>query len=143
LSTEEELRLLLLDHAKHPRNDGVLGDADGMGECRNPLCGDHVRVTMKVDGDQVLEVKIKSTGCSISIASASLMSQIVKKLKVSEIKNYSSLVAKTLSARPQDEWSEEVAELLPFKRMRENPMKVPCVLISWAAVTQAVENLRS
>lgn len=141
--TEEELRNFLLDHAKHPRNEGVIADASGKGECRNPLCGDHVKVTVLTSDDEITDLKIKAAGCSISIASASLMSSIVKKHKVSEVSDLVKTVAATLAARPSEDWPESLEELSPFKRMRENPMKIPCVLISWMAAKEALENLNS
>lgn len=141
--SEEELRNFLLDHAKHPRNEGVILEASGKGECRNPLCGDHVKVTVLTSEDEIKDLKIQAAGCSISIASASLMSTMVKKHKVSEVSDLVKSVAATLASRPTEDWPLDLDELSPFKRMRENPMKIPCVLISWMAVKEALENLNS
>ena len=74
--TPEQERDYLLDHVRNPRNVGELENAIGMGECRNPACGDHVRVTLR--NPEKLEIKIKATGCTICIASASLMSELIK-----------------------------------------------------------------
>ena len=67
----------LLDHFRHPRNYGALTDADISYESFNPLCGDRIRVEVKLENKSVKEVRFKGDGCAISIASASLLTEII------------------------------------------------------------------
>src|SRR6266542_4272080 len=76
---------LILDHYRRPRNKGVLENADETVEMRNPLCGDEVDLHVSFDGDSIRDVKFSGRGCSISQASASMMTQLIKGKSSSEI----------------------------------------------------------
>ena len=75
---------VILDHYKKPRNYGALAEATGSADGVNPLCGDHVTVHVRVDGDTVTGVGFEGNGCAISKASASLMTEIVSGRSVAE-----------------------------------------------------------
>src|SRR5437763_15522131 len=76
---------LILDHYRKPRNKGTLEGADTTVEMRNPLCGDEVDLQVAFDGDSIRDVKFKGRGCSISQASASMMTQLIKGKSSEEI----------------------------------------------------------
>src|SRR3954470_4386201 len=69
---------MILDHYRRPRNKGTLENADASVEMKNPLCGDEIGVQIAFDGETVSDVKFSGRGCSISQASASMMTQLVK-----------------------------------------------------------------
>lgn len=135
--TPEQERDYLLDHVRQPRNVGEIGDAQGMGECRNPACGDHVKVTLK--NPDHIEIKIKAVGCTICVASASLMSELVKHKKSSDVQGLIFLMHESLKSG--NAWPETLSLLSPLKRMRESPMKIPCTLTGWVALERALQSL--
>ena len=138
---DDELRNILLEHARHPKRVGEIMDADGKGQCHNPLCGDKISVSI-VSKDGVLKsIKILPSGCSISTASASLMTDLLEGKNISEIEEFIAAVNEHFSpAKAHTEWPSKLKLLSPLKRIRENPLKIPCVLISWIALKEALKN---
>jgi nitrogen fixation protein NifU and related proteins len=125
---------LLLDHVRHPRHTGELSDADGIGECKNPVCGDIVKVWRKD-----VEVKMKVSGCAICIASASLMVELVNGREDAEILSILYIFRENMKAGVQG-WPKELGSLSALKRMRESPMKIPCTLVGWLALERSLSN---
>ncbi len=76
----------ILDHNRNPRNKGTLDPADFTYEDTNPLCGDEVRIDVRVEGDRVSEIKFSGRGCAISQASASILTELVQDRPLAEVK---------------------------------------------------------
>ena len=79
-------REIILDHYRNPRNKGTLDPADYSYEDTNPLCGDEVRIDLRVEGDRVADVKFTGRGCAISQASASILTELVQGRPLDEVK---------------------------------------------------------
>ncbi len=75
----------ILDHYRNPRNFGTFENADVEAEDLNPLCGDQIRMQLKVDGDVVRDLRFSGKGCAISQASASMLTEVVKGMKLSDV----------------------------------------------------------
>jgi nitrogen fixation NifU-like protein len=130
----------ILDHNKKPRNfckpDGANREADGF----NPLCGDKVTVYLTVDDDGVVqEVGFQGSGCAISTASASMMTQAVKGKTLDEIlevfDRFHDLVAGPPGAEAD---GAELGKLSVFSGVREFPMRVKCATLPWHTLRSAV-----
>lgn len=80
----------ILDHSRHPRNFGEIEDADITYEDTNPLCGDRVRIDVKVDGGRIADIKFSGRGCAISQAATSILTEMVKGHDLSEVKEISA-----------------------------------------------------
>jgi nitrogen fixation NifU-like protein len=92
---------IVLDHFNHPRNTGVIEDADGVGEVGNPQCGDMMTFYIKVKDDTLVDVKFQTFGCVAAIAVSSLVSEMAKGKKLEETKKITNkLVAETLGGLP-------------------------------------------
>ncbi|HTW31102.1 MAG TPA: iron-sulfur cluster assembly scaffold protein [Candidatus Sulfotelmatobacter sp.] len=76
----------VLDHFEHPRNAGEIADADASVEIENPVCGDVLRLTLKLDGDRIADIRFKAKGCVPSIACASAMTESVRGKTIAEAK---------------------------------------------------------
>ena len=68
----------VMDHFKNPRNVGEIEDADGVGEVGNPVCGDIMKMYLKIDGDTITDVKFKTFGCGAAVATSSMATEMVK-----------------------------------------------------------------
>lgn len=79
-------REVILDHYRNPRNKGTLDPADHTYEDTNPLCGDEVRIDVRVADDRIAEVKFSGRGCAVSQASASILTEMVEGLPLAEVK---------------------------------------------------------
>ena len=75
-----------MDHFRNPRNVGVIEDADGIGEAGNPVCGDIMKIYLKIDNDIITDVKFETFGCGSAIASSSMATELIKGKPISEAK---------------------------------------------------------
>jgi nitrogen fixation NifU-like protein len=131
---------IILDHSRHPRHFGPLAGANRSAEGHNPLCGDRVKIQLKVDGDKIKDVMLEGRGCAISVASASLMTEMLKGRTVEEAENlmggFLDLVKgkDAASLKPDDrEPLEVMAGVSAF------PMRVKCATLAWHAMKSALE----
>ena len=136
-------REILLKHAKHPLRVGDTSLFARQGQCKNPLCGDLVSVGVELDGTMISKIQIQPTGCGISIASASLMTELIEGKPVAEaltlLRSFNEALLMTNDeAKRVSDWPEELKILKPLSQLRENPTKVPCALIGWFAFKDAV-----
>ncbi|HLF57657.1 MAG TPA: SUF system NifU family Fe-S cluster assembly protein [Thermoanaerobaculia bacterium] len=130
---------ILLDHYKRPRNFGPLPGCDHEADGHNPLCGDRIHVRIKLAGDRLDEVRFEGSGCAISTASASMMTEAVRGKSRSEAEalfdRFRALVTGDGSA-PAD---EELGELVSLGGVREFPMRVKCATLAWHTLKAALD----
>jgi nitrogen fixation NifU-like protein len=92
---------LVMDHFSNPRNVGEVPDADGVGEIGNPVCGDVMRITIKVEGDAIEDVKFKTFGCGAAVATSSMVTEMVMGRSITEAAEISNrAVAEALGGLP-------------------------------------------
>lgn len=92
----------VMDHYEHPRNVGVVDDANGVGVVGNPSCGDVMKLTIRVENDIILDAKFKTFGCGAAIATSSMVTEMVKGKKLSEALDISNkTVAESLGGLPK------------------------------------------
>lgn len=126
----------LLDHYRRPRNKADTGDAQVVARGRNPRCGDDLEVGVDFDGDSLNRVRFRGRGCSICIASASMMTEAVTGRSRDEVNRLSTLVSDWLSNTADD---AEVPELLrPLSPIRSLPARRRCVMLAWEALHEAL-----
>jgi len=132
---------VILDHNRRPRNFGPLPDANRMAKGHNPLCGDKLVLYLKVDGDRIAGISFEGSGCAISKASASLMTDAVKGQSVSDadalFTRFHAMVT-TPIAQPVDE--DALGKLAVFSGVREFPMRVKCASLAWHTLHAALTN---
>ena len=133
---------IILDHSRHPRHFGPLASANHMAEGHNPLCGDRVKVYLQVDAnDRITDVSFEGRGCAISVASASLMTELLKGRSIAEAEKlmggFLHLVkGEDAAGLPADdrEQLEVMAGVSAF------PMRVKCATLAWHAMKAALDN---
>lgn len=130
---------LILDHYRKPRNKGKLENADATIEMRNPLCGDEIDLQVIYAGDSIGDLKFSGRGCSISQASASMMTQIVKgksRAEIDEIRTrFRELIMGDLSAAND----KSLGSLRALSGVSKFPARVKCALLAWNALETALE----
>ena len=127
---------VILDHYKKPRNYGALENATGRAEGVNPLCGDHVTVQVRVEDGMVVAVGFEGTGCAISKASASLMTEIVGG---KSIEDFEALFGRFHDLVTGDEEpGEGLGKLEVLSGVREFPSRVKCATLAWHALRAAI-----
>jgi nitrogen fixation NifU-like protein len=127
---------LILDHYRRPRNKGTLDNADASVEMKNPLCGDEIALQVAFDGDNIRDVKFSGRGCSISQASASMMTQLLKGKKRAEIESIRARFRELMLgvAEPTD----ELGPLRALSGVARFPGRVKCALLAWNALESAL-----
>ena len=91
----------VMDHFRNPRNVGIIEDADGVGEAGNPVCGDIMKIYLKIEDDRIRDVKFETFGCGSAIASSSMATELIKGKPVSEaMKLTNKAVAEALDGLP-------------------------------------------
>jgi len=127
---------VILDHYSHPRNRGVVRPADVVQEGANPLCGDEVRVSLRVRDGIVEDVRFEGKGCSISQASASMMTERVKGRTVAEAK--SLIGAFRAMMHGEAGGGEDLGDLEALSGVRKFPIRVKCATLSWTTLELAL-----
>ena len=130
----------ILEHNKNPRNFRSIEDADQEADGNNPLCGDALRVYVKLDGDTVSDVAFKGSGCAISKASASMMTQVVKGKSKDEAEmifdEFHRMVTGGLDVETEE---NHLGKLKIFAGVLEFPARVKCASLSWHTLHAALK----
>lgn len=130
----------ILEHNKNPRNFRDIEDADQTADGKNPLCGDALRVYVKMDGDTVSDVAFKGSGCAISKASASMMTQVVKGKSKSQAEAIFDEFHKMVTGELNVENDENgLGKLKIFAGVLEFPARVKCASLSWHTLNAALQ----
>lgn len=130
-------REVILDHNRHPRNFGPLADADRVVKGVNPLCGDKITLYLKLDGDRIADIHFEGTGCAISVASSSLMTERVKGSKIDATLDLFDRVHEMLTISASEP-GEEMEKLAALAGVREYPSRVKCASLAWHALKEAL-----
>ena len=135
-----QARAILIDHARNPRNQ-LVGEpnVNHRGECRNPLCGDFVRVFVTLKEARIAQCALQVQGCTICTASASIMSEQVMNLLESDAHDLRQSFTDILVTSEEQAWPIELAGFRAFSHLRVNPARIPCALIPWYALKEALQ----
>ena len=129
---------VILDHNKHPRNFGALEQPTTSAEGYNPICGDHFRVSVELDGDTLRDVRFEGSGCAISTASASLMTDAIKGKTLAEIEKLHGDFRRLVTAAPGSELDPgQLGKLTVMGGVCEYPMRVKCATLAWHTLKAA------
>ena len=135
----ELYREVILDHNRHPRNFGELEGADRVVEGVNPLCGDRMTLYVKIEDEKVRDIRFKGTGCAISVASSSLMTERAKGGSVEELRALFEQVREMLTGEaPGAVGLEGLDKLAALSGVREYPTRVKCATLAWHALNSAI-----
>jgi len=129
---------VILEHSKQPRNYRVLPSANRQAEGFNPLCGDHYTVYLQVEGEAIRDISFQGTGCAISKASASMMTQSLKGKTRQEAEKVFEKFHKLVTGHNGSE-SEDLGKLAVFAGVSEFPVRVKCATLGWHAVRAALQ----
>lgn len=128
---------IILDHSKRPRNFHILEDATSRAEGYNPLCGDRLRLYVKMENGRVADASFEGSGCAISTASASLMTESLKGKTREEamalMERFHDLLTR------ESPVTAELGKLAVFCGVRDYPARVKCATLCWHTLKSALE----
>lgn len=134
---------MILDHYRKPRNKGELPGADASVPMKNPLCGDEITLHVKFEGDSIGDVKFSGRGCSISQASASMMTQLVKGKDLSDVDALRARFRDLVMGDGSAESDATLGSLRALGGVSKFPARVKCALLAWNALEYVLESRRS
>ena len=131
---------VILDHNRSPRNFGRLDDADLQADGHNPLCGDRLSITVKLTGDRVTDLRFEGSGCAISKASASLMTEGVKGRTLDDLRRLFERFHRLVTDRTAPVDDAGLGKLAVFAGVRDYPARVKCAILAWHTLRAAVDD---
>lgn len=131
---------VIFDHNRNPRNFRVMEDADRQVEGFNPLCGDRLTLFLKMDGDVITDASFQGSGCAISTASVSLMTEIVKGKTEAEAEALFTQFHEMTTGKEDDVNLEAIGKLAVLAGVREYPARVKCATLAWHTLDAALKN---
>ncbi|MGH2787668.1 MAG: Fe-S cluster assembly sulfur transfer protein SufU [Actinomycetota bacterium] len=138
LSLEELYKEVILDHYRSPRNKGRLDPHDVALERNNPLCGDEIELFLRFNGDTLEGIAFEGKGCSISLASASMMTERVKGLSAKDAAALADSI-KRMMAGEEDGDPDELGDLVSLKGVVKYPVRIKCALLGWNTLLEGLE----
>ena len=130
---------VILEHSKAPRNYRELATASHRAEGYNPLCGDHFTVYLSVEGDSIRDISFQGSGCAISKASASMMTQSVKGKTRAEAETLFDRFHKLVTGQLANGRRAELGKLAVFSGVSDFPVRVKCATLAWHALHAAMQ----
>ena len=135
---QEVYRKRVLEHSRNPHNFGNVSNANYSAQGFNPLCGDKVTVYLQTDANQITSIGVEGTGCAISIASASMMTDALGGQRLSDagilVKNF-----RTLFQDEQSAVDERLEEARALEGVRNYPSRIKCATLAWSTLEAALE----
>lgn len=132
-------RAVILDHSQHPRRRGELDKATTQIELKNPTCGDVIQVQLEITGDKITDVRFDGSGCTISMASASMMTDAILGKSLDEAlmlsREFSGLVQ---GEDPEHE--DDLGDAMMLSGVAKFPARIKCATLSWKALEKALDD---
>jgi nitrogen fixation NifU-like protein len=131
-------RDVIVDHNRNPRNFGRLERADAQADGHNPLCGDRLTIYVSLDGERIRDVKFDGSGCAISVASASLLTEAVRNKSKAEVQALFEDVHTLLTRHDAQVDPAKLGKLAALSGVREFPARVKCASLCWHTLNAAL-----
>ncbi|SES16796.1 Fe-S cluster assembly sulfur transfer protein SufU [Psychrobacillus sp. OK032] len=130
-------RQVIMDHYKNPRNKGSIEDGALTIDMNNPTCGDRIHLTLQVEDGVVQNAKFDGEGCSISMSSASMMTQAVKGKKIDEALQLSHIFSDMMLGKEYDD-SIDLGDIEALNGVAKFPARIKCATLAWKAMEKGV-----
>lgn len=129
----------IIDHGRHPRNFKLLNDADYTKEGFNPLCGDRLTLFLRTQHDVILDACFQGSGCAISMASASMMTEALHGKSFSDVEKLFHAFHQLLTAHAQEGDEQLLGKLSVLKGVTQHPSRIKCATLAWHTMMAAIE----
>ena len=145
MNLKELYQEIILEHGKNPRNLGKTDDFNKDAKGHNPLCGDNVHVYLKLNGQKIVEdISFEGSGCAISMASASIMTDLIKGKNEDEAKeiveDFLGMIKENPELKSKNLEEDQKTKLMCLSGVKQYPMRVKCATLSWHTLVSAFDN---
>ena len=141
MDLKDQYRDVIVDHNRRPRNFGPLADANCSAEGYNPLCGDRLKLYVKVAGENLENLMFEGSGCAISVASASLLTEALKGRSLADVRACYEEIHRLLTEHGYVP-KRDLGKLAALSGVREFPARVKCASLCWHTLIAALESER-
>ena len=132
-------RQVIMDHYKHPRNRGVIEDDSLTINMNNPTCGDRIQLTLKVENEMVVDAKFEGEGCSISMSSASMMTQAIKGKPIDEALKLANNFSEMVQGKDLEiDEDLDLGDIEALQGVCKFPARIKCATLAWKAMEKAL-----
>lgn len=132
-------RQVIMDHYKNPRNRGIIEDDSLTINMNNPTCGDRIQLTMKVENDLVVDTKFEGEGCSISMSSASMMTQAIKGKPIDEALQMAHMFSDMMQGKDIEVDEDlDLGDIEALQGVCKFPARIKCATLAWKAMEKAL-----
>jgi nitrogen fixation NifU-like protein len=138
LPLDDLYREVLLDHYRHPRGRRPLSRPGLSVEGFNPTCGDQIKLAVTLDGETVGEAQVECRGCAISVASGSILAEMIPGKTREEVARLSSAFRGMMQGKPPDP-DVDLGDLEALEGVRKFPVRVKCALLAWTTLQEALD----
>ena len=147
MNLKELYQEIILDHGKNPRNLRRTENFNKEAPGYNPLCGDKVHIYLKLsENKKVEDISFEGSGCAISMASASIMTDLIRGRKENEVKDIVKDFLYMIKEKPElsskNLKDDEKTKLMCLSGVKQYPMRVKCATLSWHTLTSAIDNIQ-
>jgi nitrogen fixation protein NifU and related proteins len=145
MNLKELYQEIILEHGKNPRNLGKADNFNKDAKGHNPLCGDNVHIYLKLNGQRIVEdISFEGSGCAISMASASIMTDLIKGKNEHEAKeiveDFLGMIKENPKLNSENLKEDEKTKLMCLSGVKQYPMRVKCATLSWHTLISAIDN---
>ncbi|WP_028776765.1 Fe-S cluster assembly sulfur transfer protein SufU [Shimazuella kribbensis] len=138
-SLDDLYRRVIMDHYQRPRNKGELDNGDISIELNNPTCGDRISLQMNVEHGMIKDAKFLGEGCSISLASASMMTESVKGLTIDQSLHLVDLFSRMMQGEEIDTEEFPIEDIEALTGVAKFPARIKCATLAWKALEKGVK----
>ena len=132
-------RQVIMDHYKNPRNRGIIENDSLTINMNNPTCGDRIQLTLKVENDMVTDVKFEGEGCSISMSSASMMTQAIKGKPIDEALKLAHTFSDMMQGKDVEVDEDlDLGDIESLAGVCKFPARIKCATLAWKAMEKAL-----
>lgn len=136
---DDMYRDIILDHYRSPRGRKPLDNADISSDGVNPSCGDEIFLQVELDNGTVKDVHVDCHGCAISVASGSMLAEVVKGKSITEVKKIAQTVKRMLKGEQMD-IPDDLGDLDALQGVRNFPVRIKCALLAWVTLMEGLKN---
>ena len=137
---DDMYREIIMEHYRHPRGHHKLERVDVENSGKNPSCGDELELSLELDNGVIKDVSVGCKGCAISVASGSILSEVVKGKTLEETKKIAAAVKAILKGeKTPEDFPEELGDLEALQGVRNFPVRIKCALLSWVTLVNSLE----
>lgn len=133
-------RQVIMDHYQKPRNRGVLEDSSLTVDMNNPTCGDRIRLQLRLEDGIVKDARFEGEGCSISMASASMMTQAIKGKSIEDALRMSHAFSNMITGKEVDADGLDLGDIEALQGVSKFPARIKCATLAWKAMEKGVQD---